>query len=150
MFASKNQFYVFAACIAFGIFVGIVLGISNLIKHFIKNRFIKIIPDIIFISISSFAFLCFSYYLSFPNIRLYMFLGIILGCLGYFKSFHIILAKYLKKFYNIIIKNKIERKKTKDERIKNKKNDSCGDGWGNSTSNRAFCYNDISNDSHKG
>ena len=39
----------------------------------------------------------------------------------YFKSFHRILAKYSKKIYNRIVKQKEKNKRAKDERIKVKK-----------------------------
>ena len=124
MFVSKNQFFVFIACVSFGCVCALLLSFSAALKFFIKNKIIKAIPDVIVFLLISVSFRIYCYKLNFPNVRFYMLLGAIIGMLLYFKSFHILLAKYAKKFYNIINRKIIKNKKAKDERNKIKKVDS--------------------------
>lgn len=100
MFVTKNQFYVFISCVAFGSGAGMAFSSFLLIFSFIKNKLIKsLLPIIISLPLSA-LFVLYGYKLKFPNFRLYMIVGVFCGIYLYFKSFHIILAKYVKKFYN--------------------------------------------------
>lgn len=124
MFVTKNQFYVFLSCVTFGCVCAILLSISTVIKFFIKNKAFKILPDVVVFILISFLYRIYSYKINFPNVRIYMIFGVLLGMLMYFKSFHILLAKYIKKFYNILNRKITKIKKAKDERNKVKKVDS--------------------------
>ncbi len=122
MFVSGGQFYVFISCVAFGGMSGILFSFSELIKLKINNDLIRIIPDFIAFIITTGLFIIYSHLLSFPNFRLYMILGSLLGIIIYFKSFHILLANCMKKLYNLFIKvGKIftKRKLAKDGRSEN-------------------------------
>ncbi len=116
MFVSSGQFYVFIACVAFGGGVGVIFSISSLIKVKISNVIIRVVPDFIAFLIISVLYVLYAHKLYFPNFRLYMPIGVIVGIIIYFKSFHILLANCVKKLYNLNIK-KI-RNKRKDGRIK--------------------------------
>lgn len=101
MFVTKSQIYVFIACVAFGGVSGMLLSVSSMLKFFLGNKILKIMSDVIFCVLISFFYCEYSYCLSFPNFRVYMPLGVFVGIYLYLKSFHIILAKYVKLLYNI-------------------------------------------------
>ncbi|MBE7062001.1 MAG: hypothetical protein E7382_05645 [Clostridiales bacterium] len=128
MFVTKNQFYVFVACLAFGCAVGIIFGFSSIIKKRVKNILICAIGDFFAFIITAFLFLIYSFNMHFPSLRVYMFIGVYLGIYIYFKSFNIILAKCAEKIYNIRVKNKI---KVKNDKRKKKKAKSFNNGRGN-------------------
>ncbi len=121
MFVSGSQFYVFVACLAFGSVCGIFFSLSELFKIPIKNVILRIIPDFICFIITAVLFVGYSYLLKFPNFRAYMIIGVLVGILVYFKSFHILLAKCLKIIYNKYRKILHKRKKSgyniKNQRI---------------------------------
>ena len=105
MFVTKNQFYVFVACVAFGTFLAFLFCIVRLVRYLSNNKYFPTIIEFVFLAISGFLFSCYSHILFFPNFRPYMLIGVFSGFFGYLKSFHIILAKIIKKFYNRIVKN---------------------------------------------
>ena len=121
MFVTHNQFFLFTACFAFGGISGVLFSISSCVKFFIKNLFLKSLPDVLIFLIVAILFVEYSYLMNFSDIRIYMFIGVFAGIFTYFKSLHILLAKFAKKYYNIIKQKAIERRKAKDERIKVKK-----------------------------
>ncbi len=146
MFVSKNQFYIFIACFVFGAFCGFVFGTTELFRRGIKKKVFHFITDLIFVSGFSVLFSIYSYKMNFSNLRAYMFLGVLLGFIAYLKSFNIILANLLKKFYNII-KPKIKRRKVKrHDRRKSKKGDSGNNGRGSAPSNNFARNHGVSND----
>ena len=112
MFVSENQFFVFIACLSFGVSFGFLFSISKLIKSRIPNVFFRILPDLVFFLLLSVIYALYSHYMKFPNFRAYMIVGVVLGILIYLKSLHILLAKYLKIAYNIL------GRKTKDKKAK--------------------------------
>ena len=101
MFVTKNQIYVFLACVAFGGGAGILFSFSQAISYMIKNKVLKILPSIFAALPLIVVFILYGYNMNFPNLRLYMIIGVFCGICLYFKSFNIILEKYGKKFYNI-------------------------------------------------
>lgn len=101
MFVTKNQIYVFLACVAFGGGAGIIFSISQAISYLIKNKGLKILPSVFIAFPLSAAYILYGYNMNFSNLRLYMIMGVFCGIYLYFKSFNIILAKCGKKFYNI-------------------------------------------------
>ncbi len=116
MFVTASQFYVFVACVGFGGACGILFTISAIIKTKINNLILRIIPDLVAFLITAMLYCFYAFILCFPNFRIYMTVGVLLGILIYFKSFHILLANLLKKLYNIKDKLFTRIKKTKDER----------------------------------
>ena len=100
MFVTKNQFYVFLACVAFGVFLACLLCC---------------IIELFFWAFSSLIFSYYSHILCFPNFRPYMLIGVLCGFFGYLKSFHIILAKITKKFYNRVVNKTSRNKRAEDD-----------------------------------
>jgi hypothetical protein len=113
MFVSANQIYVFIACVFFGGTVGVLFSLSSLIKSKIKNEWLKLVPDVASFIITAFFYVLYAYKMNFPNLRLYMVLGVLIGIIAYFKSFHLLLAKFIKMAYNIIKRKKVN---VKDDR----------------------------------
>ncbi|MBE5734753.1 MAG: hypothetical protein E7347_06920 [Clostridiales bacterium] len=145
MFVTKNQLFIFIACLSFGGVSGVIYTLSALIKKPIRNKFLRFLPDILFSFPFGVLFVVYSYSLNFPNVRPYMLFGVFLGLLLYFKSFHIILAKCGKKIYNIY---KLAKGKAKYDRRKSKKIDSRRN-CGRSVARGDFARgDDLSNDSH--
>ncbi len=146
MFVTKNQFYVFIACIAFGGCSGIILSIVNFFASLTKNKALKFVFSILAMSIIGIIFSTYSHRLFFPNVRVYMIVGVLTGIYLYYKSFYIILAKLVKKFYNIC-KRKIKKIKGKGyDRIKSKKNDSGNHGRRSIVASNIAVNNGLSDD----
>ena len=118
MYVSANQFYVFLACISFGGVFGCFFSIISLVKKRIKAYPVKILLDILFFLLLSGGYVVYSFCCNFPSLRGYMPIGVILGIFLYMKSFHLILAKCLKKTYNKYVRKINARKETNDERRK--------------------------------
>lgn len=138
MFVTANQIYVFLACVSFGGCSGIIFSVSELFKRFISNKWLRFLPDFLAFMVVTVLYVFSAYHMRFPNLRLYMILGVMLGVVIYLKSFHILLAKTFKKAYNIIKRIKV---KTKDDGIKNKKTD-CSVDRGRGI---ARCYTRVNN-----
>ena len=148
MFVAKNQFYVFFACIAFGGVSGILLSVINLFGVS-KNKLIKFIYNVVVLSLIGALFSFYSYKMFFPNVRIYMILGVFAGIYLYHKSFYIILAKILKKIYNISKQKIVKIKRNKNDRNKSKKNDSGNHGRRNIIASNIAFDNGLSNDFNK-
>ena len=118
MFVTHNQFYVFIACMAFGGVGGVLFSVFFAIKFFIKNAIFKRVIDVLIFILLGIIFVIYSYFMNFSDLRVYMIIGVFVGILMYFKSLHILLAKFFKKHYNIINTKIIRRRKAKDERNK--------------------------------
>ena len=116
MFVTSGQFYVFVACVCFGGCTSILFSISALIKNYISNRLIKILPDVICFLLISVLYVLYSHALNFPDFRVYMIVGVLFGIFTYLKSFHILLAKMVKKLYNIMDKKLRRNKRSNNER----------------------------------
>lgn len=141
MFVSKNQFYIFVACVAFGGIAGVVFSIASIFKLPFKNKILLSIPDILSFIVVVFLYVFISDFSRFPTIRFYMPLGVLIGLYLYFKSFNIILAKSAEKIYNIFKSKKVKRK---HDRIKIQKAGCCGNSRRNNTSNNIDIRNDLS------
>lgn len=111
---SLEQFNVFFVCVSIGCVFGLNMPITNYVKDCIKIQYFKILLDVLMFLVYSIAFIFISYLLRFPNVRIYMFFGVFLGCVIGYKTFNLTLAKLLKRLYNKIKKNK---GRTKDERV---------------------------------
>ena len=116
MFVTFNQFYVFIASIAFGGLGGLFYSPILLVKEKINNLSLAFFLDIIYFLVLSISFLFYSYWLKFPSFRAYMLFGVFVGIILYVKSFHNILAKVIKKVYNIFRKFFVLRKNAHDRR----------------------------------
>jgi len=115
MFISKNQFFVFLVCVFIG---GLFALLSTILRPFIfriKNKFLKQFLISITYVFGGFLFILGANYYNFPNFRAYMVIGFFTGIVLYDKSLGIILAKFLKKSYNIITKILTKRRKEKHD-----------------------------------
>lgn len=115
MFVTAKQFYIFLACVSLGVVLGVIYSLVSPIKKLVKLYPLAILLDIIFFVFTAFCYVKVSYEYNFPSLRFYMIIGVFVGVIGYIKSFNIILAKLVKKVYNICI---IKRRKNIDERRK--------------------------------
>ena len=122
MFVSKGQIFVFIACVAFGGVSGIVFSFFSVLNFIIKNKIVKHLFDFLAFLIVCFAYVIFAYKMHFPNFRLYMIAGVFAGIYIYIKSFHIILAKFAKKLYNITILKREKIKKCSAKQKQTKRN----------------------------
>ena len=129
MFVTRSQIFVFIACFAFGGLSAIFLSLSAGIKFFLKNKVLKIVVDVIFCLPMCVMYPLFAHKLFFPNFRIYMMIGVFLGVLAYLKSFHILLAKFTKKIYNIIKEKKVKGKDGAKEANKRRKSKKVGHCW---------------------
>ena len=150
MFVTHNQIYTFIACLAFGASSGILFSLLSVIKYFISNKYFKTLLDFVTFLCLSISFIYVSYYFEFPNVRVYMLIGVFIGLIGYFKSFHILLAKIVKKGYNIVVRKMKKIKRAKDDRIKVKKVNSRKHSGRGAVSHNFSDGNGISNNIHSG
>lgn len=163
MLITKNQIFVFIACISFGGVSGIFLSLAEVLKKPINVKPLKILPDVAAFILIAAAYVVFSFKLNFPSYRIYMTVGVFLGLALYYKSLHVILAKCTQKAYNKTIKRffeflKTKKGKTKDgkrgkikraERVKVQKTGGRSHGRRSSFSNNTRLGNELSTDSHK-
>ena len=92
MFVTKNQIYVFLACISFGAVAGVLFTLFSPVKSAIKNKWVVAVIDFIIFASISVLYVLFALKMKFPSLMPYMILGVFVGLLAYMKSFHIILA----------------------------------------------------------
>lgn len=131
---SSGQFYLFSICLLLGIGIGVLYdglrlvtaGISLIFNG--KSGFLKSFCEFFAFFCGAALFVFLSAWLSFPQIRLYMYLGIALGGLLYLKSWHRILDFLKKVCYNVFIikyflpfRNKIHLKRQQRKQIKREK-----------------------------
>lgn len=153
MFQTLGQFSIFIKCVGIGGICGVFFFISNAFKTFFNKKILHVLFDLTAFLTASIIYVIFSYNLEFPSLRLYMIFGFIAGVYLYYKSFNFLLAKILKKPYNIV-KIKIEKylkekRKTKDDRIKAKKISIRNHRRGSVASSDFGFGNDISVNIHK-
>ena len=127
MFVTLNQLYVFIACVSFGGVVGVLYSPILLLKEKFKKNIFVFILEIFYYLLTTLMFIWYSYLLKFPNLRGYMIAGVLIGILLYVKSFHYMLAKLIKRYYNILRKYFL-RKKSNDRRKNKKINNSVNGG----------------------
>ena len=116
MFVSHGQFYVFIASVSIGCVSGIIFSVVVEFSKLFKNRIVLQIGYGLSLILASISFVYFQYKLSFPSLRFYMIVGVFLGLIVYAKTFNLMLAKALKKLYNIIRKTKssyLDKKRVK-------------------------------------
>ena len=150
MFVSLNQFYVFLACVTFGAIGGALFSIFAPIKWFLKSKIFDAILDVFCMIVLSVVFSVFSYKYNFPNLRAYMIFGALIGLTMYLKSFHRILAKFAKKFYNIIVQKFKKGMGKKNDRNKSKKANSSVNSGGSITAIYSSDNNGLSNNINSG
>ncbi|MBR5899905.1 MAG: hypothetical protein IKZ38_00735 [Clostridia bacterium] len=124
MFVSHGQFYVFIASVSIGCVSGIIFSVVVEFSKLFKNRIVLQIGYGLSLILASISFVYFQYKLSFPSLRFYMIVGVFLGLIVYAKTFNLMLAKALKKLYNIIRKTKLsylDKKRVKSVGVKDER-----------------------------
>ena len=115
MFVTSGQFYYFSICVSISGICAVFLSLINLL--FQNKKIIKIILDIFAYILFSFIFVFIGYKLNFPNFRIYMYFGFLIGLYLGYKSFNLILAKFSKMLYNIFNKKAKNKGRIEDERF---------------------------------
>lgn len=116
---AADQIFIFLVCVLVGVTSGVVYEIFYIVRKISGDKeAVAIVFDaaffLVFAAMSVFSAVLFS----FPNFRVYMFLGNIFGLLLYLKSVHILVAFLLKVCYNRARKVIKRRKITKNEKKK--------------------------------
>ncbi len=101
MFVSSGQFYVFIACVAYGTVLGVLFFLVADLTSKVKNKILRGFFDFLPFFIGAVLFVLYYNYYNFPSFRWYMIFGVFLGVILYGESFRLILAKAIKKVYNI-------------------------------------------------
>lgn len=148
MFDTLSQFCTFVACISFGVGSGIFVSVSTLLKKTVKTSFVKIILDVFFFFVIAVLYVLYAYRLGFSSLRVYMLFGVFAGITAYMKTFHIFVAKFIKKGYNRLQLEK-DKRRCKYERRKNKKSNRCNDGGRRFVARRSSCRYGVSTDFDK-
>lgn len=101
MFVSAGQFYYFAECLFIGALSGLISEIL-LVSVPLSSKFAAVgkITDFLRFVVAGAVYFRLSLYFRFPDVRLYMPLGVIVGNALEYVTVHKLLAKYLKTWYN--------------------------------------------------
>ena len=101
---AQNQAYLFLVFSLTGVIIGILFDFFRILRRTIKTpNFITYIEDILFWIITGFLILYNIWYFNNGEIRIYMFLGIILGVLIYMLTLSSILIKIFSKILRTLI-----------------------------------------------
>ena len=117
MYVSSGQIYYFLACLVFGFLGGLIYSIKNLLFNS-KNKSVSIIIDVLYFLFLLLLYVLYSYVFNFPNVRVYMILGVLTGIILCVESFGYILAKFIKRRYNINVETNVNRKGMYNDRGK--------------------------------
>lgn len=150
MFVTFNQINFFLLCVAFGILSGVIYEIFYVLTFAFKNQTINGVRDFLFFACLSVLFLFYSVKLSFPNLRVYLCAGVVTGFFFYVKSFHKVVAFFINKSYNFIIRKIKLAKKVKYNDKRKKRKDVKGGGVDcDSNVSIVFEYSNISSDKNR-
>lgn len=104
------QFKIFLACVSLGIASGLVYDVLYFLRCIVfgtdaaaykrAGRICLAVADALYFAVFAAAFVFMSVALEFYEFRLYMAAGCAVGAIIYIKSFHIIVAFFVKKVYN--------------------------------------------------
>lgn len=101
---AQNQAYLFLVFSLTGVIIGILFDFFRILRRTIKtSNFITYIEDILFWILTGFLILYNIWYFNNGEIRIYMFLGIILGVLIYMLTLSSILIKIFSKILQTLI-----------------------------------------------
>ena len=113
------QVFIFLMCALCGVSSGIVYDVLYIARVFVcgtdkagytvKDKIFTCLCDLIYFGALSAMFI-------FVSLRLYMLIGCALGALIYLKSLHLIIAFFIKKAYNSLVKVKLPRGKRNGRR----------------------------------
>ena len=101
MFVSAGQFYYFAECLFIGALSGLISEIL-LVSVPLSSKFgaVEKITDFLRFAVACVVYFRLSLYFRFPDVRLYMPFGVIVGNALEYVTVHKLLAKHLKTWYN--------------------------------------------------
>ena len=77
--------------------------------YVLKDKILLIICDLMYCVVFAAGFIFVSVMFDFENLRAYMLIGCAIGAIIYLKSFHIIVAFFVRKVYNIAIAKKEQK-----------------------------------------
>ena len=101
---AQNQAYLFLVFSLTGVIIGILFDFFRILRRTIKtSNFITYVEDILFWILTGFLILYSIWYFNNGEIRIYMFLGIILGVLIYMLTLSSILIKIFSKILRPLI-----------------------------------------------
>lgn len=113
------QFYIFMVCMFTGIISGVVYDVLYIVRcalcgpdksaYTVKDKIFLVICDVLYCIVFAAGYIFISVLFDFGEVRLFMLLGCALGAVIYLKSFHIIVAFFVHKVYNIITAKKEQR-----------------------------------------
>jgi len=114
------QFFIFMICLFCGIISGVVYDVLYIARsavcgvekqnYTVKDKIFIVAADILYCLVFAAGFVFVSVLFNFTGFRLYMLIGCILGAALYLKSFHLIVAFFVKKVYNIKVKRQRRKK----------------------------------------
>ena len=106
------QVYIFIVCMFTGVLSGVVYDVLYIVRcilcgvnksaYTVKDKIFLIICDLLYCLVFAAGYIFISVLFDFGQVRLFMLLGCALGAVIYLKSFHIIVAFFVHKVYNII------------------------------------------------
>lgn len=102
MFVSERQIYYFSECVFVGIICGLIYLPFFVVRSMSRKRAVGIITDVLFAAPCCFVYSKAVLFFDFPNFRLYMIAGVILGFLLENSSFNKTLAFLAERVYNKI------------------------------------------------
>lgn len=105
-----DQLFCFLTCASCGIASGVFYDVLYCLRTAFSSRVATVVCDVLFCLLLAVLYLFASLAFGLPVLRLYPVFGIFVGLLLYLKSFHEIVAFFVKKVYN----NLIQRKRRKD------------------------------------
>lgn len=108
------QIFIFLTCILCGVASGLVYDVLYIARTFvcglnkskftIKDKIFTLLCDLLYFAVFAAAFVFVSITFEFYDIRLYMLIGCALGALIYLKSLHLIIAFFVERVYNKLVK----------------------------------------------
>lgn len=114
---AANQIFVFLVCVLTGVASGVVYEVFYILRKLFPSAF-SIAFDVAFFLVFAGMSIFASVLFTFPNFRVYMYLGNALGLILYLKSIHLIVAFLWKLCYNKARKVLKRRKSTKNSKKK--------------------------------
>lgn len=113
------QFYIFMVCMFTGIISGVVYDVLYIVRcalcgvnksaYTVKDKIFLAVCDFLYCLVFAAGFVFISVLFEFGDFSLFMLIGCALGALIYLKSFHIIVAFFVHKVYNIVTTKKEQR-----------------------------------------
>lgn len=106
------QIFIFLTCMCCGIASGVLYDILYIVRSFVcgvnffaytvKDKIFTAVCDLLYFAALAGAYVFLAVLFGFGAVRLYMLCAVAVGVLLYLKSFHIIVAFFVRKVYNRI------------------------------------------------